>query len=384
MRIAHVVSTYPPYYGGMGNVVHQTVAALRGRGHEVMVITPDYAPAETRAQQEGEGVRRLPPVISYGNAAYLPAIKKELADVDVVHLHYPFFGTANLVRQWRLSDPSRRLVVTYHMDTRSPDWKGIIFKLYAKWWLPKILQSADVCIGSSFDYIEVSDAAALYRAASSKWIDLPFGVDTDRFAPRELPVELFARVGLDPAVPTALFVGGMDPAHHFKGVSYFLRAIAAVRRSDQSIQAVLVGDGSLREQFEYEARGLGIADVVRFVGSVSNDELPLFYNMAAVTVLPSTAKNEAFGMVLLESFASGVPVIASDLPGVRTVASRAGSVVPPKDVAALAQALDAYVVDAEGRRTLGAQGRAAAETTFSWPRIAQELESIYTGLMSDV
>lgn len=378
MKIAHVVCTFPPYFGGMGNVVFQTTEALRARGHEVVVITPQFGEP---TQTEQSHVKRLSPSVSYGNAARLPTIKKELDAFDIVHLHYPFYGTANLVRQWKKKNPDKTLVVTYHMDTRAPDWKGLLFKLYAKFWMNKILDSADYCLASSMDYIEASDAQKHVAQHPDKWGALPFGVDTHRFQPQPKPEQLFLDLDLDPDAPTVVFVGGMDPAHHFKGIPVLLRALAILEKSDRPVQALFVGDGSLRPQFEEQVKWMDIAARTRFLGKVSDEDLPLCYAAADVCILPSTGVNEAFGMVLIEAYASGIPVIASDLPGVRSVASHAGITVPPKNPQALAEAIYEFFSPKVDRRGLSLQATMVAHERFSWERIAQELEALYTKLV---
>ena len=179
MKIAHIVCTYPPYYGGMGNVVYQTVSSLADLGHDVSVYTPlYYTPEPVKEVSEEEKVqkieqeemekyaKRLETSVKFGNAARLSGISQEIADADIVHLHYPFYGTANLVRRWKLRNPNKPLVITYHMDTRAPSWKGLYFKYYAKYWMPKILGSADALIASSFDYIESSAASQFFQQNS--------------------------------------------------------------------------------------------------------------------------------------------------------------------------------------------------------------------------
>lgn len=396
MKIAQIVSTYPPYYGGMGNVVFQMTSALAARGHEVEVLTPDVyeeteirpeatPPAETHTLPLTERIdyaRRLKPSLQYGNAARLPDIQHELDRFDIVHLHYPFFGTANLVRKWKLRHPEKPLVITYHMDTRSGGWKGVVFSIYAKWWLPKILAAGDLVIGSSFDYIAVSDAARSFATEKKKWRELPFGVDIERFAPREKPVALLEQYGLKRDTPTILFVGGMDAPHYFKGVSVFLEAIFLLHRGNVPIQSVLVGDGDERENFLLKARGLGIEQLVRFVGRVSDEALPLHYNLADLLVLPSTTAGEAFGMVLLEAMASGVPVIASDLPGVRTVAADGGMTVPPRDPQALARSIAEFFSATTDRNGWREQARAVACSRYAWEPIAADLEQLYQSVLS--
>lgn len=394
MKIAHIVSTYPPYYGGMGNVVFETASALTERGHEVIVYAPgvyeeqEIKPAaevteKVHAPELTERVdyaRRLRPTLQYGNAARIPQVGRELDAFDIVHLHYPFFGTAGIVRRWKMKNPANPLVITYHMDTRGPGLKGLIFDYYGKYWMPRILRSADLLIASSFDYIEASDAKVIYEENREKWVEIPFGVDVNRFKPREKPGALFERHALDPNKRTIIFVGGMDEAHYFKGIPVLLKALVRLEAGGTRLQAVFVGDGALRSGFESTARLYGLSGSVRFVGHASDEELPYYYNMADLCVLPSVNRGEAFGLVLLEAMASGVPVLATDLPGVRAVAKEGGFVVPPNDVEALKRGLSRYF-EAEDHIEAKRRVRQVAEEKYSWGIVGKRLEEVYTELV---
>ena len=396
MRIAHIVCSYPPYFGGMGNVVFQLAEEQGRQGHQVTVLTPGHyetkeiaaqdAPTQKKhapaLQEQMHTVKRLAPSASYGNAARLPQITKELDGYDIVHLHYPFFGTANMVRRFKKKNPHTPLVVTYHMDTRATGWKGLVFALYNKFWMPRILKSADALIGSSLDYIQHSQAAFLYATHKQKWHGIPFGVDTNRFMPREKPDASFAELGLDPVLPTCIFVGCMDSAHFFKGIPILLKALYLLKKGGMHPQMILVGGGNRRATFEAQAKALGLSDMVRFVGRVSDASLPTYYNMADLLVLPSTTAGEAFGMVLLEAMASGVPVLASDIPGVRTVAQDGGDVVPPRSPGALAEAIAAFFSqDIESFVPRMHAVRAIAEQKYAWGPIAAQIEAVYTSVI---
>jgi len=395
MKIAHIVSTYPPYYAGMGNVVFQTASHLAELGHEVEVFTPQYykheeikepeaAPVEKHTeevQNQIDYATRLKTPLRYGNAAYMPQVKRELDDFDIVHLHYPFFGTANIVRKWKIKHPKNPLVVTYHMDTRGMGWKGLFFKYYSSYWMPRILGVADKILASSFDYIESSDARGLFEQNRGKWMELPFGVDTQAFLPRERPSELFARLNLDQNKPTLLFVGGMDVAHYFKGIPVLLKALRILKNSGVKVQAVLVGEGDLREKFQLQAQSYGLNNMVRFTGYVDNNELPYFYNMADLFVLPSINQGEAFGMVLLEAMASGVPVVASDLPGVRSVAQDGGLVFTPNIPEELAETIAGYFSDETNQDEWRQRARAIVEEKYTWEGIVKRLDGVYRELV---
>lgn len=396
MKIAQIVCTYPPYYGGMGNVVFQTASQLAALGHEVEVLTPEYYPSEEikevtekpsavhskEVERQIDYATRLKPALQYGNAAYIPKIKKELNRFDLVHLHYPFFGVANLVRKWKLAHPEKPLVITYHMDNRSPDWKGLFFKFYAKFWLPRILGVADLLITSSFDFLKSSDAAQIYQKDPSRWVELPFGVDATRFFPKEKSGFLLEKYNLNPIIPTLLFVGGMDKAHYFKGVAVLLEALFLLKKSNFVFQALLVGEGELRKQFELQAKGLGLVKEVIFTGKITDSELASHYNLADLLILPSLNQAEAFGMVLLEAMASGVPVIASDLPGVRTLASDGGVTVPPGNSQILAKTIYDYFDNVSDKEIISEGVRKAVESKYAWEPIVLKLNEFYTQLVS--
>ena len=388
MKIAHIVSTYPPYYGGMGNVVFEMASRLNERGHFIEVFTPEYKrnnqnAEETKALEDREDFgRRLSAPVTYGNAAFLPSLAHELDQFDLVHLHYPFFGTAKLVSRWKKRNPQKPLVITYHMDTRGTGLKGLLFKTYANYVMPNILKSADRLIASSFDYIEHSDAKKVYSETKEKWIELPFGVDINRFQPREKPEILFERYGLDPEIPTIIFVGGMDSAHYFKGVPILLEAIARCKNEDMIVQVVLVGEGNLRQEFELQSKILGLGEIIKFVGIVSYDELPLHYAMGDVCVLPSTTQGEAFGMVLIEAMSCGVPVLTSDLPGVRTIGVQGGDVFTPGDPTDLAEAIIGFFGPEVDHETAQNKARKVVEEKYNWTPIVDHLEQQYQKLIA--
>ncbi|MFA7315081.1 MAG: glycosyltransferase family 4 protein [Candidatus Magasanikbacteria bacterium] len=382
MKIAHIVCTYPPYYGGMGNTAFQMVSFLSLLGYEVEVFTPQYGSGKDEGLSERKDfATKLKSPLQYGNAAYMPTIARELDKFDLVHLHYPFFGTANLVRKWKLKNKNKPLVVTYHMDTRGDGIKGFIFKMYSKFWMPKILSVADKILVSSFDYIEHSDAKNFFLANKEKFVELPFGVDIDIFFPRQKNSNLLIKNNLQTNLPTILFVGGMDVAHYFKGIEILLQALYLLKKNNVFVQTIFVGDGELKEKFVLEAKSMGLEDDAHFVGRISNEELPLYYNLADLFVLPSINTAEAFGVVLLEAMASGVPVIASDLPGVRTVARDGGEVFPIKDFEALASLIKDYFAQKNNIDIYKKQVRKIAEQKYSWSSIVAKLDVVYKELV---
>ncbi|MBI4599188.1 glycosyltransferase family 4 protein [Candidatus Uhrbacteria bacterium] len=371
MKVAHVVCTYPPYRGGMGAVAFEYVERLRARGHHAHAFVPRYVGT---VPDDPAYVHRLPSPLHWGNAGVLPSLVSRLAGFDLVHLHYPFFGGAEPVIMRKALRSSQPLVMTYHMDTAAGrGFKHAVFDVHRRVLFPWIVQRVDRVLVSSLDYAE-SSALSGFPTVFGKLTELPFGVDLEHFHPGREEARR-RELGIPPDAPVLLFVGGMDRAHAFKGVPVLIEALADL--AHRSWHAVLVGDGDLRANFETQTAVQGSR--LHFLGDVSEQDKPALYRMADFHVFPSTDRSEAFGMVVLEAAASGLPTIASALPGVRTLVEEGetGLLVPPGDAAALAQAILRLASDGECCRRMGRAARQRAERHFAWDPLIDKLEAVY-------
>lgn len=381
MRIAHIVCTFPPYKGGMGNSAYQLCNSLAERGHEVVVITPDYESGNDKQAFVKEKFKtlRLRPFFQYGNAAFIPQIFFALNNFKIIHLHYPFFGAACFVLLKKIIAGKKiKLVVHYHMDPLSGGLKGIAFKFSQLFILPLIIRYADAAVCSSFDYLENSDAAGLFKKYRQKFSAVPFGVDLKKFKEDD---EAKKEDDLGGGGKYVLFVGGLDRAHYFKGLDVLFQALAKILANNKYYLAV-VGSGDLQEYYKELAEKLGISSVVKFFDKVSDKDLPAFYYQADVVVLPSINKGEAFGLVLLEAMASGKPVIASNIPGVRSVFHDGveGLLVEPGDIDDLAEKLKIILADRKLAEKMGEAGKKIVEEKYTWEKAAEMLEKIYNSL----
>lgn len=372
MKIAQVVSTYPPYRGGMGNVAKEYTERLRARGHNVHVYTPRY---KKRVTEDPRYVHRIPSPLHYGNAGVVPSLYKRLAGFDIIHLHYPFFGGAEPTVVRKAIRDDQALIMTYHMDAVAGGLKGAVFQAHRRVLFPYIVSRADRILVSSKDYAQ-SSALADIEGALDKVEIHPFGIDLERFAP-EGEKTIREKHGIKEETPLLLFVGGLDPAHHFKGMSILLGALETVKGSDW--QAIIIGDGSMKAKFQKEASERGLKGRLHFVGNRSGEELPEYFRAADIHLFPSTERAEAFGLVALEAAASGTPSIASNLPGVRTVVldGETGLLVEPNKAPALADALLTLLENAELRERFGKSARKRTEVEFAWEPLITQLEETY-------
>ncbi len=312
------------------------VQGLRARGHEAILVAPTMVNEAEITRPEG--VRAVEPRWRLGNAAGL-ALRSILTEGwDVIHLHYPFYGTAELLLGFPQKTP---IVVTFHMDAVMGGWREPIAQIHRKLIQPWLLCRAKKLFVSSVDYAATSSIASLVKRQDPRLIELPFGVDLTLFHPGNPERALF---GLPEAGTLFLMVGGLDRAHLFKGVPVALRALAKLK--EKTSYLVLRGDGDLKPEFQALAKELGVSERVIFLPPYSVSELAKLYRSVDVLLFPSTSRAEAFGLVALEAQASATPVIASDWPGVRSVVEqgKTGWLVPPGDVEALAARMQ-FVID---------------------------------------
>src|SRR3989338_2785979 len=324
MRIAQIVCTFPPYRGGIGNSVYNIAETLSDLDHEVTIFTPEYEYSEeennlTDPLADAEGkftVERLKPIFKYGNGAFIPQLFFKLNNFDIVHLHYPFYGALKAVLLKKLlSGKKMKLILYYHMDNKAKGLKGFIFYLYKILFLPILARAAKIITCASVDYIKHSNLGKYYRLKPSKFKQISFGVNLDQF------VTYHDNLNDNREHHVLLFVGGLDQAHYFKGLENLIKALTEITKNPQFSSTVLnvVGQGNLLEYYKKRARDSGVEKLVFFHEQVDNNKLVDFYNYCDCLVLPSTNQAEAFGLVLLEAMACSRPVIASNLPGVRSV-----------------------------------------------------------------
>ena len=114
-----------------------------------------------------------------------------------------------------------------------------------------------------------------------------------------------------------------------------------------------------------------------YAGRVSPELLPRYYRSASIFCSPATGQ-ESFGIVLLEAMASGIPVVASDIPGYRNVVThlKNGILVPPKNPGKLAEAIIELAEDINLKDKLISEGRAKA-LTYDWPVVTDMLERVF-------
>jgi glycosyltransferase involved in cell wall biosynthesis len=203
------------------------------------------------------------------------------------------------------------------------------------------------------------------------------GVDIAKFrSARNDRVRLFPDAGQGKLV---VLVGNMHT--DVKGHPWLIASAPAVHREFPDAQFILVGDGEQRSSFEKQAEDLGVIRNFRFLGRRS--DIPEILASCDVAVLPSRA--EGLPNAVLEYMAAGLPVIVSRVGGNAELVQDGvtGILVPPQDSAALSAALLKLLAEPSLARRLAQAGHEFAVRNFSFERFVQEVDALYTDLLSD-
>jgi phosphatidyl-myo-inositol alpha-mannosyltransferase len=344
--------------GGVQVHVRQLARRLREDGHEVMVLAPSRGlPRDSFVVPVGRPVR-VPFNGSIAPIAPWPSSVRRVAGAlarfrpDVVHVHEPFVpGTAMFATRYRRAP----VVATFHAYAD----RAIAFSLMAPLLRP-------VWRGLSAR-IAVSNAAASFVARRFPGAGIrviPNGVDTGQFAQAE-PARL-------PEGRRVLFVNRLDPRKGFGVMVDAFRRLALVH---PDLLLVVAGDGP--DRYSIDRLPSPVRKRVVMLGTVPHDRLPSFHAACDLFCAPATGR-ESFGIVLVEALASGLPVVASDIPGYREVVRDGldGLLIRPGDPEAFAAAADRLLDDADLSKRLADTGRQSAER-YSWDTVAGEIEAVY-------
>ena len=163
-----------------------------------------------------------------------------------------------------------------------------------------------------------------------------------------------------------------------KGLTYLLDAMSLLTIKD--IRLFIVGEGELREELENKVKELNLQDSVIFLGY--RKDIVECINSFDFCVLPSVF--EGFGLVAIEAFMNSKTLVATDIPGLNeVVTNKNGVLVPAKDPAALASAIDKLATDATLRQELASQAKKDYENRFSYPMFLENYRALYREIQGE-
>jgi glycosyltransferase involved in cell wall biosynthesis len=333
-----------------------TESSLGWGGQEIRVLTE----ARIFAEAPRFGVEVTPVTIARKGLRGLAAMRQALSRgaFDVVNTHSSTDSWLAAVASAMLAD-APAIVRTRHISAPLP-------RNRATRWLYARAATRIVTTGERLR----SQVIAETGVAAERVVSIPTGIDLERYRPGDRAAAR-AALGLPGAAKIAGIVATL---RSWKGHSYLLKAIAAMRRPE--VHLVVVGDGPQRASLEALVATLGIGSQVRFAGD-QRDVTP-WMNAFDAFCLPSYA-NEGVPQALMQAMACALPVITTPVGSIDEIveAGVTGIMVPPQNEVRLRVELSKLLDDEPRQRELGAAARARAEARFGEDLMVQRMLEVF-------
>ena len=384
-----MLTYYRPHVSGLTIYVERLSQALAARGHEVTVLTSQYDRSLPREETiEGVRVVRVPVLFRVSKGVIMPTLgleaTRQVLAHDVVHLHLPQFDAAGVALRGRLF--RRPTVLTYHCDVKLP---------------PGAFNRVVNTVVHTMDHLAAVFAHQVVTYTQDYADHSPY---LRRY--RHKLTTILPPVTLPQASPEAVaaFAAAHNPANRRpvigmaarlaaeKGVEYLVAAMERILARYPEALVLYAGpyENVLGEEAYYRRvmpaiRQLEAAGHWRFVGLLDPAGMAAFYPNLDVLVLPSLNSTESFGLVQIEAMMNGVPVVASNLPGVRQPVKMTGmgEIAEIGDAESLAEAIlkvldnpEAYRGDPEAIRAQFAPERTAAAYEALFERLRADYVKI--------
>lgn len=368
LRIAQVSPYDFAHPGGVQRHIASLSRELQARGHELSILAPcsSVDPAVDIGDVDLRTFGRSVPIPTAGSIARISfsvwhewRLKNMLEEeqFDIVHIHEPLMPMFALTAS-RFS-PSTT-IGTFHAYNEGRA-KG-----YTIW--KKILNRGAIRLNGR---IAVSEPAKAFanRYFNGDYRVIPNGLDVDRFSKPGPKPSILKNEAIN-----MVFVGRINEPR--KGLRYALGAYSLLKWEYPNLRLIVVGAG-VPDRESYRIMGERSLDDVVFVGPVTDDELPDYYQHADIFLAPNTGK-ESFGFIIIEAMSASTPIIASDIPGFASVMTdgKEGLMFAPKDESAMAHAIKRLIENPGLRVQLGVDGRATVNQ-YRWDRVADKVLGYY-------
>lgn len=381
LRVLWITGAYAPEFSAGGLQCQGVAAALDGRV-EARVLTTSTTPGLS----VHERIQGIPVSRVYVNlqsrwsrirstAAMAVELLKLLPAVDLVHVQG--YSSKNILITALAKITGRPLVL--HLQTARHDEPATVRSAGAlAWWA---FTAARLYLSVSAGLTRAFTEAGL---ATDRVRQSPNGVDTTRFAPiaPEARAEMRRQLGL-PDRPVVLFVGVVSPDKQphvlfeaFKRVQLDANLPATLVIVGATNERLFELEGRLADRIRSDAERAGLADRLVFVPPT--DRVEDYFRAAAMFALPSI--REGMPIALLEGMASGIPCIASRLPGATDTLiddGRSGLLVEPGDVAGFAEAIRRVLADPVAAQRMGAAARQTIEANYTMSQVADRWIAAY-------
>jgi glycosyltransferase involved in cell wall biosynthesis len=391
MKICQIVPWFPSLKpttleSRQGVFWYRQVIKLNERGHEFKVISIEWSgQSDYEPINNGIEVYRIPYLFSKVGYPIPNFIKltnkiKEICNnwhPDIIVYSHMEYLTAlpSLYFKNRIKIPVIVTIdslpgVTWFCGNKIIDTVGYLHSMLIG---KRIFKVAD---GIQFLSSELYKSIPKLNIDAKKVFLITTGVDTEIFKPGDGKEFLRAELDIKEDDIAILYVGRLDLV---KGVNYLLEAAKEIIPNYKNIKFLIVGDGSLREQYESFAKSF--SDNIVFTGF--REDIAALMNIADMFVLPSLS--EGAPNVIMEASSSGLPVIATEVGEMPEMVldGKTGILVKSKDVNGLVSALKKLIDNSLLAKRMGKAGRKRMEEEYSWDIICGKIENAYRNVIAD-
>lgn len=391
MKICQIVPWFPSLNANtvesqQGIFEYRQLVKLAKRGHQFKVITVKWrGQSHHEVMDDNIEVYRIPPIFIFPKIRYpipnLIALSGKIKEIhkewrpDLLIYGHLIYLTALPIFWLKNKLPTPTIVTTpafpgisWFYGNKVVDTVGY---LYSKLVVRRILQLADgiQLMGAWL----LADKERMNIDADKVFVCFR-GVDTELFKPENDQGEFRKALGVSEGETLILYVGRLDLV---KGVNYLLQAAKEILATYNNIKFLIVGDGSLRPEYERLAQPL--SSNIIFTGW--RKDIPQLMKMANIFVLPSLS--EGAPNVIMEASASGLPVIATNVGEISQLVAdgETGILVKPKDANALVKVIERLIDNPLLAKKMGEAGRRRMEQNYSWEIICGKLEKAYQAVI---
>ncbi len=378
MRFLIELTYFRPHTSGLTIYAERLGKALVRRGHQVTVLTSQYQRQLPREEEmDGMRVVRVPVAFRISKGVVMPQFgfiaQKLVMESDVISLHLPQLDAAGLAIRGRLF--KKPTIITYHCDLKMPP--GFVSRA-ANLGVRVMNNLAAIfthnIVAYTQDYVDHSNYLRRY-ARKIRIISPPVILPP---ASAAMVIEFGKRYNPERRGP---IIGIAARFASEKGIDILLNSLDAITRKYPSAQVWFAGpyQGIIGEEDYFQQLTPLVNKYVengtwKFVGSLSPEEMSAYYPNLDLLVLPSLNSTESFGLVQIEAMMNGIPVVASDLPGVRQPILRYefGKIFQRGNPAALAGA----VMEVLGKKIKGTNDPQELYAAYSPNSVAQAYENL--------
>lgn len=367
IKVLQVGKFYHPYKGGAETHLFTLANELKKKV-EVEVLSVNTGFKTSIEKYAGINIYRVASIGTFFSLPITLSLPFWLMrrKADILHFHLP---NPVSIFSYFCARPKGKLIVSYHSDIV----RQRAFNFLMAPFLIRFLKKAEAIIVTSDKFAENS---SILKKFKDKCRVVPHGIDTGRFKSSRLVLKESMRIKQKYGGPLILFVGRLV---YYKGLKYLLPAMRHING-----RLLIIGDGPLRNRLKRLARRLKVEDKIVWFGKIEDTRLVFYYYACDIFVLPSSSRAESFGIVQLETFACGRPVVSTNLPTtvpLVNVHGKTGLIVPPKDSISLASAINTLLKSPELQKIYGENGKERVKKVFGKERMAREVLRIYESIL---